>query len=163
MSRPTVLERFWAKVEKTDDCWLWSGTLDRDGYGKFSVDGRTQAVHRWTYLNLVGPIPSGLTLDHVCHSRVAEECAARPGLCPHRRCVNPAHLEPVTHLENSRRGGKGLRIFGYAARPGGSAPLESCRRGHALTPDNVMRNGPNRTCRICRTNSARAWRARQAS
>lgn len=87
---PPVLtdeERFWAKVVPTGFCWNWVGGLDV-GYGFFTVPGRKFAAHRWAYENLVGPIPDGLHLDH---------------LCLNTRCVNPDHLEPVTRAENTRR------------------------------------------------------------
>ena len=104
MARPTALERWMSKVDKSGDCWLWTSRIDRYGYGKFTVAGRDAIAHRWGYEALVGPIPEGLTLDHACHSKVVEECAALPGVCLHRRCVNPEHLEPLTQLENRRRG-----------------------------------------------------------
>ena len=88
-SQPGVQERFWAKVRKTDGCWLWTGSHNGLGYGTIRSVGRKMYVHRYSYELLVGPIPAGLELDHLC--RV-------PG------CVNPDHLEPVTHAENLRRG-----------------------------------------------------------
>lgn len=92
---PTAEERFWSKVD-TDGpggCWLWTGALNADGYGSFQVESRRSiGVHRYAYELLVGPIPAGLELDHV-----------KAQGCRHRHCVNPAHLEPVTHEENVRR------------------------------------------------------------
>ncbi len=83
-------QRFWAKVSKTDECWLWTGSKN-DGYGKFRpvANQRPVLAHRYAYELLVGPIPRDLTLDHLCrvHS-----------------CVNPEHLEPVTRRENILRG-----------------------------------------------------------
>lgn len=88
MSRRTVTERFWAKVEKTDSCWLWTAATAR-GYGRFGVtSGVTCLAHRWAYEALVGPIPDGLTLDHLCRTPA---------------CVRPDHLEPVTAEENLAR------------------------------------------------------------
>ena len=104
--RPSIEERFWAKVDKdgpsavswTGDplpgnCWLWTGAASSLGYGKFAgpSQGESDApwnVHRYAYTLLVGPIPDGLTIDHLC--RVPA-------------CVNPDHLEPVTQIENNRR------------------------------------------------------------
>lgn len=133
----TVEQRFWAKVDKTGPlpkwapflgpCWLWTGAVTGGGgYGHFRRDGVSSVAHRTTYELLVGPIPVGLELDHLCRVR---------------RCVNPAHLEPVTHLENVRRG------------LGGQQPRRShCIRGHEFTPDNtyVKPSTGKRSCRACR-------------
>jgi len=78
---------FWAKVDKTDTCWLWTGAIDRGGYGRTAPKNRV--AHRISFEWERGPIPSGLQLDHLCRVR---------------NCVNPDHLEPVTSRENSRRG-----------------------------------------------------------
>lgn len=81
----TILDRFWAKVEKRDDgCWFWTGSKLPAGYGHFAKG----LAHRWSYEQFVGPIPEGLTIDH---------------LCVNPSCVNPEHMEPVTASENSRR------------------------------------------------------------
>jgi HNH endonuclease len=86
--RPTEAERFWAKVDKTESCWLWTGALAK-GYGQFGGTRKQRIqAHRWAYQELVGSIPEGLELDHLCRVR---------------RCVNPAHLEPVTHSVNIMR------------------------------------------------------------
>jgi hypothetical protein len=86
--RGDLTARFWSKVSKTDACWLWTGTLDAKGYGQF-WDGQVIArAPRFAYEFLVDAIPEGLTIDHLC--RVVA-------------CVNPAHLEPVTSEENTRR------------------------------------------------------------
>lgn len=86
------VQRFWAKVTKTETCWLWTGSLTHDGYGRFRLPTGHVLAHRWSYEQLVGPIPEGLVLDHV-HKRG----------CRHRNCVNPAHLEPVTNAVNVAR------------------------------------------------------------
>lgn len=82
--------RFMSFVRATESCWLWEGPTIHDGYGKFEI-GRNKhwRAHRFTYSVLVGPIPTGLALDHLCRVR---------------NCVNPDHLEPVTNAENIRRG-----------------------------------------------------------
>lgn len=82
---------FWSKVDKTSDpsgCWLWLGALNTGGWGQVKRQGFENYVHRIAYTELVGPIPEGLEIDHLCHVR---------------NCVNPDHLEAVTQLENLRR------------------------------------------------------------
>lgn len=90
--RRTPVERFWSKVDKTQTCWLWTGTATPKGYGQFAPHRVHVYAHRYAYELMVGPIPEGLTIDHV----------AERG-CRSRRCVNPAHLEVVTRGENTRR------------------------------------------------------------
>lgn len=87
---PTPLDdRIWKHVEKTDGCWLWTGGTTTAGYGVYSVvKGEMTTAHRIVYELLVGPIPEGMQLDHLCRVR---------------RCVRPEHLEPVTPLVNTRR------------------------------------------------------------
>lgn len=119
--------RFWEKVNKTDGCWLWMGSKTR-GYGGLRTKAGVSLAHRFAYELLVGPIPDGLPLDHLC--RVPA-------------CVNPAHLEPVTPAENVRR-----------ARPYRTYELQShCKRGHPLAGDNITvnLNAQGRTIRHCRT------------
>lgn len=96
----TAVPRFlnFVAVHATTGCWLWTGTLSMKGYGRFNVTDRNNAAaHRFAYESFVGPIPDGLEIDH---------------LCSVRRCVNPAHLEPVTHAENLRRGAERRRLRG---------------------------------------------------
>lgn len=76
-------------VDTSGECWLFLGALDKYGYGRFMSNGRRFRAHRWLYERLVGPVPPGLVLDHLC--RVT-------------RCVRPAHVEPVTDKVNTHRG-----------------------------------------------------------
>ena len=125
----TPVERFWTHVQKTDSCWLWTRTKDTGGYGVFCLSKpyRKVPAHRFAYGLLVGPIPAGLDLDHLCRVR---------------NCVNPAHLEPVTRHENLRRG-VGVRTMVNAART-------HCIRGHLLSGDNLYVNlKGERHCREC--------------
>ena len=83
------MNRFWSKVAKSEGCWNWTSTTNGRGYGTFRVGRVKVYAHRFAYETTVGPIKEGLVVDHLCRNP---------------RCVNPAHLEPVTHLENVRRG-----------------------------------------------------------
>lgn len=83
------------------ECWPWTSTLSVEGYGVIQLDGRQVKAHRWVWEHLIGPIPEGLTLDDLCHTN--DLTCTLSADCPHRRCVNPAHLEPVTFAENARR------------------------------------------------------------
>lgn len=127
------MERFWEKVNKTDECWLWTAGTCKDGYGRFRLDGRVQQAHRVAYELLVGPIPEGLELDHVC--RVTA-------------CVRPDHLEPVTHQENMARGHYGRR--------------DCCKRGHLFTPENTRWVESGRRCRKCAVENTRRYQERRA-
>jgi hypothetical protein len=93
-----AIDRALARVE-VGDCWLWQGALDTAGYGSIKGDdGRTRSVHRLVYEALVGPVPEGLVLDHLCRAR---------------QCCNPDHLEPVTPGENYRRSLTGRCKYGH--------------------------------------------------
>lgn len=85
--------RFWSKVNKTDTCWLWTGTDNGNNYGRFYLDGKQVYAHRYSYELANGKVPEGLHLDHV----------VKKG-CTSTLCVNPGHLEPVTNRENALRG-----------------------------------------------------------
>lgn len=89
-----IHERFWAKVNKTETCWLWTGAKIGKGYGMFWIGPTLRSehfsvAHRYAYQLLVGPIPHKKQLDHLCRVKL---------------CVNPKHLEPVTNRENCMRG-----------------------------------------------------------
>ena len=116
-------ERFFESVEFTDTCWLWTGKLDSNGkYGDFRTGGRATKhwrAHRWAYEYLVGPIPEGMHLDHIC-------CVTL--------CLNPDHLDVVTLQENIRRAAE---------------RRTTCRRGHPhATYSKTYQNG-RRFCVAC--------------
>lgn len=86
---PAVIARFQKKYrENTNGCWIWTGSKDKDGYGQFRLNGVIQRAHRVSWLIAGQPLDPDKDLDHLCHIR---------------RCVNPAHLEEVEHMENMRR------------------------------------------------------------
>lgn len=123
------------RLSGNSDCWNWLGACDADGYGKSSAEGRSVRTHRYVYQALVGPIPDGLTIDHLCRNR---------------RCCNPAHLEPVTRGENNRRGaGFSGVLYAGSARPGWRG--NTCGRGHPLAPDNIKVFPGQDGLRRCRT------------
>ncbi len=124
-------------------CWLWTGHVhSRSGYGTLRVDKRIIRAHRYSYEAQVGPIPEGLNLDHLCHTR-DQDCAGGP-TCLHRRCVNPDHLEPVTIAVNVNRGAKG------------KDRLTHCPQGHAYEGSNLYVDKTGRRhCRACRNATVR--------
>lgn len=149
-------DRFWVKVDKSGKCWLWTGARSKAGYGQFRpvCSGKSHATHRYAYELLVGPIPDGLTLDHLCHN--ADNSCRGGSDCPHRACVWPDHLEPATRGENVLRG---------VGLPAQNARKTHCVRGHPFNLANTYRaaNG-YRMCRACcRIRARRRARQKQSS
>lgn len=146
-------ERFWPKVDRSGDCWQWLGYISTGGYGRFAKGHREEvAAHRFAYELMVGPIPAGLTLDHLCHT---PDCTAGDQ-CPHRSCVNPAHLEPVTVRVNTLRGG---------TIPAANAEKTHCKHDHPLDGDNLIvdKHG-HRRCRTCvRRRQLAYWHRRKGA
>jgi hypothetical protein len=121
------------------DCTPWEGRISEDGYGRIGC----HLAHRRAWESVHGPIAEGLTLDHLCHD--PDVCQLGVD-CPHRRCVNVAHLEPVTALENKARGGsRGSRTT-------------HCPEGHEYAGDNLLVSGGDRLCRTCRRAQQKARR-----
>lgn len=109
--------RLWDRVDLDGDCWVWLGPVNQSGYGHLRRFGY---VHRLAWEMLRGPIPAGLTVDHLCRNRV---------------CVRPDHLELVTRAENVRRE---------------NAARDRCPQGHEYDAANTYLYRGKRGCRICR-------------
>lgn len=150
LTRRPLEERLWPKVDKNGPvpaakpelgpCWLFTGTHSGSGYGNISHQNRGVYAHRAAYELLVGPIPLGFELDHLCRVR---------------HCVNPRHLEPVTRTENILRG------EGACAK---NSRKTHCINGHPFDEVNTRwRPNGQRTCRACeRSTGLRATRKYRA-
>ena len=136
-------ERFRSKVNigSPSDCWEWIGALTNKGYGNFYLGGgraapRYTCAHRYSYERLIGPIPDGLFLDHLCRNT---------------KCVNPSHLEPVTNRENSRRGHHPQSLVTH------------CPQGHSYDIHGVCypSRPRKRVCVLCKRLKGNAYYARR--
>ena|ERR1017187_9891063 len=112
----------------SEQCWIWPFAASKAGYGQKRIGGKATYTHRVAYETLVGPIPDGLVIDHLC--RVT-------------RCYNPSHLQPVTRQENARRGKWG-------------ALTTHCPQGHPYDEENTYVDPDGaRRCRTCHRAEAR--------
>ena len=140
-----ILPRFmkFVELEPNTGCWLWRGSGTPAGYGQISVNGRMKMAYRWSYEHFRGPIPAGVEPDHLCRVRC---------------CVNPHHLELVTHRENTLRG-RTLAAM--------NAAKTRCRRGHPFSGENLRRGmygkQPIRVCRQCAKENLQAFYERRRS
>ncbi len=138
---PAALGRWADRIVIQDACWVWTGATTSRGYGQVRLPlplaeqfGRSHMVtHRLAYELVVGPVPEGLELDHLCRNRA---------------CLLPSHLEPVDHRENVLRGVGPTAV---------NAAKATCDLGHELTP----RSDGGRRCKTC-TAARRAERERVA-
>jgi hypothetical protein len=124
------MQRFWAKADRRGDaeCWEWVACRTAMGYGRFVVDRRVRAAHRVAYELSVGPIPEGLEIDHLCRNRA---------------CVNPAHLEAVSHRVNVLRG------TAPAAVNKRKTHCPCGREYGGLQAHKNLKNGKTHTSRVC--------------
>lgn len=117
--------RFWSKVDKQSECWIWTAGVTPSGYGSFKLLGKNTAAHRLAYTITKGAIPNDLVLDHICRNRL---------------CVNPDHLEIVTQKVNILRG----------AGPSASNDEKThCPRNHPLEKPNLILSNLKRGAREC--------------
>lgn len=150
------LSHIMARVEKrSNGCWVWTKYLNAQGYGigRLTILGGGYLVHRAVYELMVGPIGDDLELDHLCHTQATTECPSDP-TCLHRRCCNPAHLEPVSRSINVARSTFHEKAWAsYREKT-------HCRNGHEYTPSNT-RITPigRRRCREC----VNAWARRKSA
>jgi hypothetical protein len=136
-----IEERFTRRIERVpfSTCWYWNGATYSKGYGQLWRDGQRISAHRLSFELFVGQIPPGLEINHLCET----PC-----------CVNPAHLEAVTHRENL--------AYSYREEQNTGKFKTHCKRGHEFSPENTLLVGPNRNfrqCRECNRQRARELRA----
>lgn len=122
----SLYEEVRARPVDSDGCWLYAGKMNAYGYGFITSGRKLRAMaHRAMYETIIGPIPEGLQLDHLC--RVTQ-------------CINPDHLEPVTPRVNV------LRSHSVTSA---KARQTHCKRGHPFNDRNTYRHENHRRCRVC--------------
>lgn len=125
-------QRFWSKVQKTDSCWNWLGGKNTRGYGHIEVNYKKISAYRLSYQLIKGKIPENKEIDHLCRNHA---------------CVNPDHLEAVTHKENVRRGD----VSKY------NSIKTHCPQGHPYSGDNLYNNNGRRHCKTCGKIKGKIW------
>jgi hypothetical protein len=139
---PAQVDRFFARVNKTDGCWLWNRPTE-DGYGEFYFNRRTFKAHRISYTLAKGQIPRGLLIDHMCRNRL---------------CVNPDHLRAVDDATNALENSNSPASINHRKT--------HCNRGHELANENLLRvgrNKENRSCHECDKARKRRWNRKKSA
>lgn len=136
MTDVSLGDRFWSKVDKTGECWIWTAYRNKGGYGTYR-DGRTMSLaHRVSYRAVRGDVPEGKELDHLCRNR---------------SCVRPDHLEPVSRRENIARG---------ESHVSAQMKTTTCGKGHPFDSENSYVDGRGkRVCRTCVRDKVRGQRS----
>ena len=132
------LKKFFSRIEVKGVCWEWKAAKSH-GYGSSWLNGKQIRAHRISYELFKGEIPKGYEIDHLCRNKT---------------CVNPDHLEAVTHRENLNRSPCTIYTI--------NSKKTHCPKGHELTGNNLLKlNPPNRrNCRICYNRYKKSWRRR---
>jgi hypothetical protein len=128
-----------SRVTKSDGCWSWDGWVGPKGYSRVRYNDKYINAHRAIYMILVGDIPEGYVIDHLCRNRT---------------CVNPDHLEAVTNTENVMRGEGPMAV---------NARKTHCKSGHKFTERDVSKDGKKRGCYICFLTNQRERRRKKAA
>lgn len=137
----TEAERFWAKVDKSGRCWLWTASKNSKGYGYFGltrVDGKNKIVkaHRWSWEQWYGPIPEDKVLDHV--------------VCDNPSCVKPTHMALRTSGQNTLRSTKAAAAI--------NSRKTHCPKGHPYDQVYMVRGRPKRYCGRCGRERVKEWK-----
>ena len=138
----TAKQRFESKINKTQSCWLWVGSINSRGYGQFWENKKSYQAHRYSWSIYVGEIPNGL---YICHK------------CDVKECVNPAHLFAGTPSQNMQDCIQKKRF---------SCPSIKgfCKKGHPYIGENILVTKKQTLCRTCQNMRARKsyWKAKEA-
>ena len=155
----SIDDRFWAKVDicGADECWLWLAAKSSTGYGVFSFQrNKGMSAHRVAYILTHGPVAKGIDVDHLCRNRL---------------CVNPSHLNLLTHKENLLKS-RSYGPFRKSLNPRKPSsrifiPKDVCKNGHQMTPENtyvhIRGKRISRECRICRKEHMRTFHKKRRS
>lgn len=124
------------ELDLLEGCWLWKSNINENGYGYFKINYKNMRAHRVSYQYWNGPISKNYEIDHLCRNR---------------SCVNPQHLEAVTHQENTKRG--------LQSKPHLNQHVNKthCKRGHEFNEKNTYVKDSSRHCRICHKERCRKY------